>query len=380
MKKNDINLSDEEMERILNDYKSKNKNPSSENPEERSEAERNNKKSKKTIDEKELKKQTETVQTLREKISAIKTNRIKRFYYECCLCFHETKLSFIKDGDHPDNPLILLLICILLPYDIWAKKTAGLLLRCIASPFMREYVFSCCKFSLLSLIVFFVLAMLMALDYVKDDWFLLVLFFFVVIPLGILIALVGGMPTPALEYMDKRKGYPAITSNMSVGSVDSFRTAITGGDELWEPLTQINLVSEKEYHIFPVMLQCNVLSEDHEPKSSLKQKPISLVTNYDIDDNEIAGVFVSNQMNLTKDQKSEYRFPLKLLLEDELLDLLNELLVLEPSMEFRYSFLKFSNLLLRIEPIDHYVYHEKTDELLEKINERIHPWLNRKRS
>lgn len=135
----------------------------------------------------------------------------------------------------------------------------------------------------------------------------------------------------------------------------------------------------KEYHIFPVMLQCNVLSEDHEPKSSLKQKPI-LVTNYDIDDNEIAGVFVSNQMNLTKDQKSEYRFPLKLLLEDELLDLLNELLVLEPSMEFRYSFLKFSNLLLRIEPIDHYVYHEKTDELLEKINERIHPWLNRKRS
>ena len=201
-----------------------------------------------------------------------------------------------------------------------------------------------------------------------------------VIPLGILIALVGGMPTPALEYMDKRKGYPAITSNMSVGSVDSFRTAITGGDELWEPLTQINLVSEKEYHIFPVMLQCNVLSEDHEPKSSLKQKPISLVTNYDIDDNEIAGVFVSNQMNLTKDQKSEYRFPLKLLLEDELLDLLNELLVLEPSMEFRYSFLKFSNLLLRIEPIDHYVYHEKTDELLEKINERIHPWLNRKRS
>ncbi|MGN0962925.1 MAG: hypothetical protein ACI4PP_05045, partial [Clostridia bacterium] len=260
MKKDDINLSDEEMERILNDYKSKNKNPLSENPEERSEAERNDKKSKKTIDEKELKKQAEAVQTLKGKISDIKTNRIKRFCYECRLCFHETKLSFIKDGVHPDNPLILLLICILLPYDIWAKKTAGLLIRRIASPFMREYVFSYCKFSLLSLIVFFILAMLMALDYVIDDWGLLVLFFFVVIPFVILLALVGGMPTPALEFLDKRKGYPTITANMSVGSVDSFRTAITGGDELWEPLTQIDFVSEKEYLIFPVMLQCNVLS------------------------------------------------------------------------------------------------------------------------
>ena len=83
-------------------------------------------------------------------------------------------------------------------------------------------------------------------------------------------------------------------------------------------------------------------------------------------------------MEFTPHMERLYEEEMLALLSDETKDFFNELITAEPSMEFRYTYLRHSKLLVRIDPIEGYDYAEEVPALLEKLNATIHPWLKDK--
>lgn len=334
------------------------------------------------ISDESLIRRKKIVENLKDQIQDSKTNFFKRALLKVRLSVQETKLELAQIGDNPNNIILVILIYIVLPYQLFIDFYTAFLEKHISSPFAREWLFAFAKMNMVSCLLILLMAVIKITGkgLYTDSWHSLLGWLFVVFPAIITLILSVVMRTPVLEFIDKMNEYPRISANMSIGSIDSFQTAIFGGDDLNEPLSELNMVVEESYNIFPVLLCCNILAEDAVPRSSLKQKPICFVTNYNVSDNEddTPGVFVSNQMRFTKAQKSEYRISIKLLMLEDMIDFINELIELEPTMEFRYSYLKFSKLLLRIDPIEHYTYDEKVNELLNKINSGIHTWLQQK--
>lgn len=332
--------------------------------------------------EESLNRREKIVEDLKHQIQDPQANFFRRSILKARLSVQETKLELVQIGDNPNNILLLLLLYIMLPYQLFIDSYTEFLGKHVSSPFAREWLFAFAKMNMVSclLVLMMFLLKITGRGLCTDSWLSLLGWLFIVFPAAIVLILSVVMRTPVLEFIDKLKKYQPISANMSIGAIDSFQTAIFGGDDLNEPLSELNMVVEETYNIFPVRLRCNVLSKDAAPRSSLKQKPICFVTNYNVSDNvdDTPGVFVSNQMRFTKTQKSEYRISIKLLMLEDMIDYINELIELEPTMEFRYSYLKFSKLLLRIDPIEDYTYDEKVKELLDKINSGIHTWLQRK--
>lgn len=255
-------------------------------------------------------------------------------------------------------------------FDFWKK----------ISPYIKEWLFACCQYSLFGgggLFLEYAFFRIFFGSHPNEPWIEGIFVYCILVPLGISFIVTLLMPLPRRELLDKIKRYPTVKMNMSIGSIDAYRTSFEVG-YVPTPKTNINYFVEKSY-CFPLFLCCNDLKNQKEPKSSLKQKNLLFASACDSFDEieDLDDLFVTNDMNFTTDQKTEYCYKLHLLLDYETLDVLDDLITLEPTMEFQISYLRHSHLIVKMEPIEGYTYEGNAIELLEKINQRILPWVNK---
>ena len=167
---------------------------------------------------------------------------------------------------------------------------------------------------------------------------------------------------------------------MSLAAIDTIHTSLPT-DYIPTVSTQINdHISESESYSYPLLIRGYSLSDHFVFRSSLKNNPLSFATAYDGDIEDMddpSMLFVTNNMKLTTDQKTMYCYKLRLLANLEIINKLDDLITLEPTMEFQVTFLQHSHLILRLDPIEKYPYDENVFSLIEEINGKIHPWIRR---
>lgn len=255
-------------------------------------------------------------------------------------------------------------------FDLW-KRT---------SPYIKEWLFACFQYSLVvgggSFLVY-AFGRVFWGGNPNETWIEGILLFCVQFPIGISFIVTLLMPLPRKELLDKIMHYPTVKMKMSIGSIDSFRTSFEV-DRTSQPVTNINCFVAKSY-CFPLRICCNDLKKQKEPKSSLKQKNLLFATLEDSFDEieDLDDLFITNDMKFTTDQITEYCYKLHLLLDYETLDVLDDLITLEPTMEFQISYLRHSHLIVKMEPIEGYTYEGNAIDLLNKINQKIIPWINK---
>lgn len=255
-------------------------------------------------------------------------------------------------------------------FDFWKK----------ISPYIKEWLFACCQYSLFGgggLFLEYAFFRIFFGSHPNEPWIEGIFVYCILVPLGISFIVTLLMPLPRRELLDKIKRYPTVKMNMSIGSIDSCGTSFEV-DYTPGPKTHINYFTGDSC-CFPLLICCNDLKNQKEPKSSLKQKNLFFATLADsLDDSiDVNDLFVTNEMYFTTDQKTIYCYHLHLLLDYETLDVLDDLITLEPTMEFQISYLRHSHLIVKMEPIEGYTYEGNAIELLEKINQRILPWVNK---
>ena len=248
------------------------------------------------------------------------------------------------------------------------------------SPFSKEWFFACIKYFFIGP----VLGILFFLFVYDESWGrIAALYAFAVCFLGLPFLFVFFstvfMPTPVMEKIDRLRGYPIKSERMAAACIRSFRTWPDFDKGSWTALTRLDRLNEYSEDTYPIKFFCKKLSEDHIPKSSLHAAQIKWVTYY----GEDYMLFIDNGMKLTSEQKKEYRYSIKYILthSEEMSSeewLINELIEAEPTMEFQYTFLKHSKLLVRVDPIPGYDYDERVPALLEQFNQTVHPWLRDK--
>lgn len=247
------------------------------------------------------------------------------------------------------------------------------------SPFIKEWIISCLGWSCISWGLFILSCILkIFFGFFPDDSWLLIVGIFCLFAFSICCIVTLFCPTPGKELWDRIKGYPAVKMKMSFGSIDCFHTSL--------PTDHIpTLSSNTGYFVstgfsYPLLILCNSFDNDFVFQSSLKQKRLSYATAYDSDIADIDDpslLFITNDMRLSSDEKTIYCYKLRLLADYEMINALDDLIEIEPTMEFQITFLQHSHLILRLDPIENYPYDEKVYELLGIINERIHPWIDR---
>lgn len=249
------------------------------------------------------------------------------------------------------------------------------------SPFIQEWLFTCFKWSFVS-VGLFLLAVILKIffDFFPEDSWLTIIRLFLLFTLSICAFITIVLPLPRQELLDCIKRYPLIKMKMSLAAIDTFHTSLPT-DYIPTVSTEINdHISESESYSYPLLIRGCSLSDHFVFRSSLRNNQLSFATAYDGDINDMddpSMLFVTNNMKLTTDQKTMYCYKLRLLADLEVINKLDDLITLEPTMEFQVTFLQHSHLILRLEPIENCLYDEKVFSLLQEINERIHPWIRR---
>lgn len=250
------------------------------------------------------------------------------------------------------------------------------------SPFIKEWIVTCLKWSFVGVSIFILYAVFKLFfdRFITESWLDAFIFFCIQIPICIIVFITIILPQPRRELLDKIKKYPSIKMKMALGAFDCFHTSLPT-DHIPTLSSQINYYTNEECsYSYPLLIRCCALNDDFVFRSSLKANQLSFATAYDGDIEEIddpSMLFVTNNMKLTTDQKTWYCYKLRLLADIEMLNKLDDLITLEPTMEFQVTFLRYSHLIVKLAPIENYPYDEKVFSLLEEINARIHPWIKK---
>jgi hypothetical protein len=302
---------------------------------------------------------------------------LKKLYWEGLRTYYETRIVGLVDGAFSANNIFIHLLDILFsifssPYFLINRKV----LKKNWSPFTQEWVMECLEYIWIGPALFVLIVIFVSITKIPASWPLLFSIFLIGIPALFVIPFTLFMPTVIFEFIDKIQSYPIKKQKMSMSLIRSFRTQPNYDMGSTMPLTNIVDANSDSAFYYPALLYCRTLPQDHIPKSSLKTKPPLSVSQYG--DSEFDPSYCTNSMELTYEQKQEYKHKIKYILCEPSAQSFVELIEAEPTMEFQYTYLKHSKLLVRIDPIPGYDYDERVPALLEQFNQTVHPWLRDK--
>ena len=301
---------------------------------------------------------------------------IRNLYRTFLSTRYEVKYYILEDDDLTYNVLwdifVWVSAFVTAPYYLMYRT----ILKKNWSPFTQEWVMTCLEYIWIGPALFVLIVIFVSITKIPASWPLLFSIFLIGIPALFVIPFTLFMPTVIFEFIDKIQSYPIKKQKMSMSLIRSFRTQPNYDKGSTTPLTNIVDANSDSAFYYPALLYCRTLPQDHIPKSSLKTKPPLSVSQYG--DGEFDPSYCTNSMELTYEQKQEYKHKIKYILCEPSAQSFVELIEAEPTMEFQYTYLKHSKLLIRVDPIPGYDYDERVPALLEQFNQTVHPWLRDK--
>ena len=298
----------------------------------------------------------------------------------------ELKDDFESDGMSTRNIAIAALIRLGSVVCVIDETFHNFIAKRKISPFLKELILVCSKWSLVGPLAFLVLLFLKFGFGISDYFLQESLNCLLGIPLVISGFIALFMSTPALELLDKIFGYRIVRQkNVMIGSIDSFRTTIDCDFKNAVPdPSEFATLDEKGTMILPVKLYCKELPGNHIAHSSTPQVFLEIRSDHDFDADESADEIEITDPYLVNtacsdEERKELKLRVKVVLNGDIEGWFEDLYELEPSLEFRLEYLHFSKLLTGIYPIEGYEYAEGVPEILENITNAVHPWLKRKK-